>query len=636
MDSELKLTSELEKILVRLPPDEQQIWLEEAVRLSEIITRYQKIKRKRYFNREMRKYAFVPEVNKLCKEAMSSNPTIVIRESRRARPISPHTLDKWSKDFTQFGLQIFIRAAYKQPDSNTDMRYVRMSVGAIKWINENWRKFKGARALFNKLTELAQKENWLIPSESWLYRRWKNMPQIVAVHHLQGRDAYQSKLAPYVPRDLSDLEALQVLCGDHREADVTVHIGSGKLARVWLTYWLDLRTSLIWGWYLSLTPTAEAISLAYADGIAKFGAQPFSRPESGFYSYIYTDRGKSYRSHDIEGKVIKIHERAADITGNFSYFLIERNIGLIEEFKIKQLLAKARNPKEKQIERTNRDFSEWEKNEFKEYCGNKPSERPDAWYKLFEKHKRLSKTKNFKSPFIEFDEYKTKLSERIDKHNSSVHERSNLGGASIIPIEEFKILYKTRYEIPQNLAVILLLKTTARTIGKIGINCFNKSWHYWNDLMSGLKGLKVEVRYTDSDYKKVWVVLPGKGLCEAKRVEPVSLLNPNKEVMKQIKRMEANENQIIRNFQLIQQSRLRGETVEDRLAEYSHDEIDQINSDSSNQLPKSSIYLFPRIIKNKRDMSNPAKIVSAEDVAGTESKDDIFVMRKIIKINEFD
>lgn len=354
----------------RFPEIERQAWLGEAVRLSNIVIKYRSVEIKRQFNKSLDKYDFTKEVYNLCREAACTNHLIVARAPSRARPPSPYTLDRWSRNFKASGLRTFLRAA-PNSDPLDDKRRASISMEAIEWINKNWRKYKSATALYNSLSEKAEENDWKIPSRSWIYRRWKVMLRIVSVCHLENRDAYKSKLAPYVPRDLSDLEALQALCGDHRETDVTVHIGNGKLARLWLTFWLDLRTYLIWGWYLSLTPTGEAIALAYADGIFKFGAQPFSRREDNFYSYIYTDRGKTYRSHDVEGKVIKIHERAADVAGRFSYFLIERNVGLVEEFKVRQLLAKVRNPKEKQIERVNKDFSEWEKNEFEGYCGCK-------------------------------------------------------------------------------------------------------------------------------------------------------------------------------------------------------------------------------------------------------------------------
>jgi len=39
-------------------------------------------------------------------------------------------------------------------------------------------------------------------------------PNIVKIVHNASWGAYESRYAPYVPRDYADLAALQVLCGD--------------------------------------------------------------------------------------------------------------------------------------------------------------------------------------------------------------------------------------------------------------------------------------------------------------------------------------------------------------------------------------------------------------------------------------
>lgn len=617
----------------RIPENEHDIWFDEAVRLSSIVIRYQQIERKRRINNNTGKSEFTKEVYDLCKEAVCSNLIIILREPSRSRPPSPYTLDRWSKNYNSIGIRTFFRNP-SVADPQNDNRRAFISVDAYKWTKKNWKKFTAPTAFYKEIKKESEEHIWKIPSKSWFYRNWQTIPKAVSVFYFEGMDAYQSKVASYVPRDMSNLDALQVLCGDHRECDVTVHIGKGKLARCWLTYWLDLRTLLIWGWYLSLTPNSEAIALAYADGIDKFGAQPFSRPEDGFYSYIYTDRGKSYLAHDISGNVIKVHERAADITGKFKYFLVERSIGLVEDFSIGHLIAKSKNPKEKPIERTNLDFSTWEKNTFEAYCGNKPSNRPDAWYRLFEKHEKLVKKDNFNSPFPSLREYKAKIAERINEHNSIIHERYNLGGILITPIEEFNSLYTTRYEIPQDLVATLLLKSKVKTIGKNGVICFQKNYSYWHDSMAEVAdGVKVQIKFTDQDYKKIWVVMPDKKLVEAKLVEPVAFLNPNKETLKMVKKMEAKKRETIRNFHLLQQSNLRFENTEKQLI---HHQLDEPPSpDSQLTPPKSSVIMFPPYVKETSAETDEQKNISAEKLTKIESKIEILPEVETIKINEF-
>src|SRR5262249_52153042 len=174
------------------------------------------------------------------------------------------------------------------------------------------------------------------------------MPAIVKTVRESGWKEYESRYAPYVPRDYADLSALQVLCGDHSERDVFVE-DRGKIRRPWLTVWQDLRTGLIWGWYLDRKPSAETSDMAYADGILSYGAQPPARPEENFYSYIYTDQGRDYRSHDWNGKVIDVHRNAMKPIGDLELVLTQRQVGILKELQIRHLYARPYNAKEKPV-----------------------------------------------------------------------------------------------------------------------------------------------------------------------------------------------------------------------------------------------------------------------------------------------
>src|SRR5262249_1819263 len=275
-------------------------------------------------------------------------------------PPESNALHDWLRDWRKEGLTVFLRQSHSRSDPQQDQRYAAISAAAVDYINENWRRFRSPRALYRALREESDKQGWTLPSESWLYRRWQQMPEIVRIAVLEGKAAYESKVAPYVPRNYEDLAALQVVCGDHSERDITVLVNGKDLARPWLTVWQDLRTGLIWGWYLGLKPSSETARLAYADGILNFGAQPFARPADGFYSYVYTDRGKDYCSHDWAGKVISVHEQAMNPDAELECHLVERQVGVLAEFGVKRLLARGYNAKEKPVERFFKVLSEWE------------------------------------------------------------------------------------------------------------------------------------------------------------------------------------------------------------------------------------------------------------------------------------
>ncbi|MGH9760935.1 MAG: hypothetical protein ACREDR_33115, partial [Blastocatellia bacterium] len=210
---------------------------------------------------------------------------------------------------------------------------------------------------------------------------------------------------------------------------------------------------------LGLVPSSEAAALAYADGLLRYGAQPFSRTDDDFYSYIYTDRGRTYRSHDWDGKVIGVHRDAMQIDGGLGTLLVEQRVGILEDLMIRHLLARGYNAKEKQIERVHKDISSWERNRFAEYCGPDAKHRPDAWKKLYAQHQRHQRRQgeSLPSPFITFDVYREGLAEFMVGYNSTPHERLTLGGERIVPLEEFKRLYTVRYEISTKTVALLLI-----------------------------------------------------------------------------------------------------------------------------------------------------------------------------------
>lgn len=265
----------LNQALKRIPTEEREVWMAELTRLSSIIERYEKIVPKRIKNSSTKKYEFAPAVLAICKEAACTNAIIIDRESGRAKPPSPFTLDGWLRDYRKVGLLAFIRAL-PEAIKKEDRRKAAISEAAAEWVNNNWRNYRNPTHLYKAAQKRAKKENWQLPSKVWFFRRWKELPKIVLTHHVEGAKAYVSKYAPYVPRDYSDLEALQIICGDHSERDLTVKLRDGSLARPWLTSWQDLRTGLIWGWHLDLVPSSHTAGMAYADGVMNFGAQPLS------------------------------------------------------------------------------------------------------------------------------------------------------------------------------------------------------------------------------------------------------------------------------------------------------------------------------------------------------------------------
>jgi hypothetical protein len=544
----------LNQALLRFPANERDNWLAELQRLAGIIRRFEAINPKRLKNLHTGISEFVPAVIALCGEAACTEPLIIARESGRAKTPSPHTLERWSKAYRKEGVLAFVRAlpAYPSEDAGKrDGRRAEISDAAIEWINTHWQNYGYPRALFKALKKKAKKEKWSIPSEKWVYRQYAKQPVIVIAKKLKGKKEY-SKYTPYVPRDYSDLEALQILCGDHSQRDVTVMLRDGTLARPWLTTWQDMRTGLIWGWHLDLVPSSYTVGAAYANGVMTFGAQPPSRSDEGFYSYVYTDQGRDYKSKNWDGKVIGVHEAAMDFHGGIEVLRVQRQVGIVGELDIKHLLARGYNAREKPVERFHRIISDWEQNTFEEYCGRDAKNKPDAWRDLYARHQKLLKIRRVKeSTIIRFEEYREALAGFIHEYNASEHERVTLGGARIVPLDEFHRLYTTKYTIAAEALALLLMKADKRKIGPLGVQFFQKGWNYAHPAMVEFIGLDVEIRFDSADSDRVWAVLPNKKICEAMRINRTSVLEANPQTYAQVGRLKAEHSRVIRDHRFI-------------------------------------------------------------------------------------
>lgn len=630
--STIEKSSPLDRLnlaLKRFPLDERETWIAELQRLSNIIEKFANVNPKRIKNSLTGRYEFAPAALALCAEAACADPVIIAREPHRAQAPTPRTLDGWLRDYRKEGLLVFIRATSSAAEENSakrDRRRAEISQEAFEWVNQNWRNYRHPTELFKAAQAKAKRNGWVIPSKVWFFRRWKELPAIVVTKHLKGEKAYMSKYAPYIPRTAEDLTALQLLCGDHRQCDVAVVWRDGRsLIRPWLTLWQCVRTGLIWGWHLDITPSSHTIGLAYAAGVIQFGAQPPARPDDGFFSYVYTDNGKDYKSRNLDG-TITVHQRAAALDGGIELVRTQQRVGLYNDMDVRKMLARGYNAKEKPIERTNRDLADMDEG-FDEWVGRDAKNKPDLYRDMYTQHQRFLHGKRGESPFMDFDKYLEALAAWIQKYNTDQHTRSVLENASIVPMQEYERLYTTRYEISHESLALLLMKPERRVIGKIGVGIKEgyPTWRYFHPAMSEFKGKEVEVRYDSNDLSSVWVILPNGQPCEAELVQKSSYLTPNKQSAQLMKQTESRERKMQREWDLLNRSMLRGETLEERVAaeyELEVEEVEAIAAEGGSS--GGAVHKLTRMDKPKLRAVPKSRAVSVEQISLVKPDDSIF------------
>jgi len=135
------------------------------------------------------------------------------------------------------------------------------------------------------------------------------------------------------------------------------------------------------------------------------------------------------------------------------------------------------------------------------------------------------------------------------------------------------------------------------------------------------------------------VVLPNAQICEANLITPTSLLNPNKQTLQVVKQARAHERRLQREFNLLSQSQLRGETTEDRVAqqlELESDDESNIGMTTEDQPQIGHVYQLTRFDRRKQRQISMQKTITIEEVQDTVSDTSIFYQPKRGRVREFD
>ena len=107
-----------------------------------------------------------------------------------------------------------------------------------------------------------------IPSYSSFYRRLnRDIPEGVKVLGREGHKAYNDRCAPYIRRIYEDIASNEWWIADNHTFDVIVVDKNGKQHRPYLTAFMDARSGILTGYYITYNPSSEATLIALRKGI---------------------------------------------------------------------------------------------------------------------------------------------------------------------------------------------------------------------------------------------------------------------------------------------------------------------------------------------------------------------------------
>ena len=192
-------------------------------------------------------------------------------------------------------------------------------------------------------------------------RKALEVPYAVRVLCREGAKAYYDKCSPYIRREYESIQANDWWVGDTHTLDVISRGPDGQLHRLYLSAWLDARSGIFTGWYITDQPSSQSTLNALRKGIEKYGI-----PEN-----VYVDNGREFLTYDIGGRGHRAKKKMADGSEPFAPPPVFARLG------IKMTNAIVRNARAKLVERRFEDFKNSVSRLFATYTGGNVVEKPD-------------------------------------------------------------------------------------------------------------------------------------------------------------------------------------------------------------------------------------------------------------------
>lgn len=210
-----------------------------------------------------------------------------------------------------------------------------------------------------------------LPSYSSFYRMAMDVPEAVRILMREGERAYYNKASVYTRRDYESIASNDWWVGDTYTCDTLTLGPNGKPHRPYLTAWVDVRSGIFVGWYISFGGNSSQNSI-YA---LRRGCLAHGMPNHN----AYVDNGREYLTFDFGGR----GHRAKKVLANGEAPFEPKTI--LDYMGVEMKNAIVQNSRAKLVERSFRNVKEHIMRLFPTYTGGSPEEKPEALKKALQR-----------------------------------------------------------------------------------------------------------------------------------------------------------------------------------------------------------------------------------------------------------
>ena len=324
-----------------------------------------------------------------------------------------------------------------------------------------------------------------LPSYSSFYRLAMDVPEAVRILMREGDRAYYNKASVYTRRDYESIASNDWWVGDTYTCDTLTLGPDGKTHRPYLTAWVDVRSGIFVGWYISFGGNSSQNSIyALRRGCLAHGMPNYN---------AYVDNGREYLTFDFGGR----GHRAKKVLANGEAPFEPKTI--LDYMGVEMKNAIVQNSRAKLVERSFRNVKEQIMRLFPTYTGGSPEEKPEALKKALQRGaiptdaEFVQKVDLLISGYLNYEPYygsvpADKGKRRIDVYNEHLEH--------------------VRHVEPDVLNLMMLRTSKPKKVDREGVYLNirgKKVWYNCPELHSLWQEKKVYLRYDPDDLSSVRV-----------------------------------------------------------------------------------------------------------------------------------